>query len=228
MSAPQQKRGLAMASLVVGVLSIPSLGCLGLGALAGIVLGVLALMKAKGSPEEYGGKGLAIGGIVCSVLSLLLIPVIGIVAAIAIPSLLRARVSANEAAAIGDVRTVISAEAAYSSANGGFHDSLSCLGAPSGCIPNYKGPVFLSSEMAAAAPRHGYRFRLQLGPAAQAEGPVSPTSAEVFAYLAVPVNPGQTGVRSFCGDSTGRVCSTIGAEPAIVDGVCAPDCTDLR
>src|SRR5207244_1018098 len=38
---------------------------------------------------------------------------IGAMAAIAIPSLLRARVSANEAAAIGDTRTIISAEAAY-------------------------------------------------------------------------------------------------------------------
>src|SRR6266540_1950896 len=44
---------------------------------------------------------------------LIVVAIIGIIAAIAIPSLLRARVSANEAAAIGDTRTVISAEAAY-------------------------------------------------------------------------------------------------------------------
>ena len=43
---------------------------------------------------------------------LIVVAIIGIIAAIAIPSLLRARVSANEAATIGDIRTVISAEAA--------------------------------------------------------------------------------------------------------------------
>ena len=44
---------------------------------------------------------------------LIVVAIIGIIAAIAIPSLLRARVSANEAAAIGDTRTVISSEAAH-------------------------------------------------------------------------------------------------------------------
>ena len=50
---------------------------------------------------------------------LIVVAIIGIIAAIAIPSLLRARVSANESATIGDIRTVISAEAAYHSANAG-------------------------------------------------------------------------------------------------------------
>ncbi|HXY38472.1 MAG TPA: prepilin-type N-terminal cleavage/methylation domain-containing protein, partial [Vicinamibacteria bacterium] len=47
---------------------------------------------------------------------LIVVAIIGIIAAIAIPSLLRARISANEAATIGDTRTVISAQAAYQSA----------------------------------------------------------------------------------------------------------------
>jgi prepilin-type N-terminal cleavage/methylation domain-containing protein len=38
---------------------------------------------------------------------LIVVAIIGIIAAIAIPSLLRARVSANEAGAIGDARTVV-------------------------------------------------------------------------------------------------------------------------
>src|SRR5262245_7054409 len=59
---------------------------------------------------------------------LIVVAIIGIIAAIAIPSLLRARVSANEAATIGDTRTVISSQAAYASANAGFYDkALSCL-----------------------------------------------------------------------------------------------------
>ena len=90
----QPSTGLAIASLVLGVLSLFTLGCLGIGALAGITLGIVALVKAGRSPQEYGGKGMAIGGIICSGLALLLLP-LAIIAAIAIPSLMRARVSAS-------------------------------------------------------------------------------------------------------------------------------------
>ena len=71
---------------------------------------------------------------------LIVVAIIGIIAAIAIPSLLRARVSANESATLGDIRTLISAQAAYQSANSGFYDgNLSCLTEPSNgaCIPSY-------------------------------------------------------------------------------------------
>src|SRR5207249_2735260 len=44
---------------------------------------------------------------------LIVVAIIGIIAAIAIPSLLRARISANESATIGDIRTVISSEAVH-------------------------------------------------------------------------------------------------------------------
>ena len=51
---------------------------------------------------------------------LIVVAIIGILAAIAIPSLLRARVSANEAQAIGDTRTVMSAKITYATNNCGF------------------------------------------------------------------------------------------------------------
>ena len=83
---------------------------------------------------------------------LIVVAIIGIIAAIAIPSLLRARVSANESATLGDIRTLISAQAAYQSANGGFYDgSLDCLTGPdAGCIPAYptNAPTFLDSQLA--------------------------------------------------------------------------------
>jgi len=50
-----------------------------------------------------------------------------IVAAIAVPSFLRARVNSNEAAAIADTRRVQDAEQAYASANGGLFDDVSRL-----------------------------------------------------------------------------------------------------
>src|SRR5205814_4559301 len=79
---------------------------------------------------------------------LIVVAIIGIIAAIAIPSLLRARVSANEAGAIGDTRTVISGEAAYQSANSGFYGTITCLATPGPCITGYVGPTFLDASLA--------------------------------------------------------------------------------
>ncbi|MCM2255071.1 MAG: DUF4190 domain-containing protein [Vicinamibacteria bacterium] len=224
----EPKKGLAIASLVVGILSILTLGCLGVGALTGLVLGIVALRRATGSPQQYSGKGLAIGGIVTSGLSLLLlIPFFGIVAAIAIPSFLRARISANEASAMGDVRTVISAEAAYQSQNGAYYGSLECLSAPAGCIPGYTGPAFLLGPPL-AGDKAGYRRTFHPGPAVQPGedevGRVSPSSLQGFAFTAVPLQPGTTGTRSFCGDATGVVCSVNGATVEVVDGACGSSC----
>ena len=231
---PQPKQGLAIASLVLGILSLPTLGCLGIGALLSVVLGIMALVKAGREPHEYGGRGLAIGGIVAAGLSLLVaIPLGGIVAAIAIPSMLRARVSANESSAIGDVRSVISAQAAYQSVNCGAYGRLECLSSPRapGCLANYpaEGPTFLDSTLSSATLKSGYRRTFH--PGSQMTGPGCPEGSglDTFAYTAVPVTRGQTGVRGFCGDSTGIVCSTAdGSEPEIVAGNCGPSCQPLR
>jgi type IV pilus assembly protein PilA len=156
---------------------------------------------------------------------LIVVAIIGIIAAIAIPSLLRARVSANESATIGDIRTVISAQAAYQSSNGGLYDSaLSCLVAPSNaaCIKSYptNAPNFLDSAIAAGTAKSGYArtFRASAAVPAAARPPVaSNTSVGAYSYLASPVTVGQTGVRGFGGDSSGVLCfSNTGAEPPIV------------
>lgn len=163
----------------------------------------------------------------------LLVAFIGIIAAIAIPSLLRARVSANEAAVIGDIRTVISAEAAFASSNGGLYDQLECLAKPQECIPGYPadGPVFLQEVPPAV--RTGYQREFQTGmPADGSEvafANLSPTSVQSFVYLAYPVNAGVTGTRGFCGDYTGRICVTEdGSRPPVVDGMCDPACKPLQ
>lgn len=117
-SSGQMKKGMAVASLVLGIISLPTLGVLGVGALLGITLGIFALMKAKRSPAEYGGRGLAIGGIVTSVLSLVFAVPIGIVAAVAIPNLLAAKRSANEASAIRSMRMLIEAEQTFLATSG--------------------------------------------------------------------------------------------------------------
>jgi prepilin-type N-terminal cleavage/methylation domain-containing protein len=139
---------------------------------------------------------------------LIVVAIIGIIAAIAIPSLLRARVSANEAAAIGDTRTVISAEAAYQSANSGFYGEITCLATPSSCIPSYAttAPTFLDSSIAGSTQviKQGYTRTWFAAPAtagtAGLTGPV-----DTFCYGSQPAVANKTGVRSFGGDTSGVV-----------------------
>jgi type II secretory pathway pseudopilin PulG len=226
-----ESKGLAITALVLGILS-PLLACVGVGfvtALVAVILGIVGMVKAGKAPHIYGGKGMAIAGTILGGLTLVALP---IVAAIAIPSLLRARVSANESAAIGDIRSVISAEAAYQSANGGYYDTLECLAAPAGCIPNYTGPVFVDTTLASSAVKGGYKRTFHPGapaPASPDSGSRSPSSLSAFAYTAVPAEPNRTGVRGFCGDSSGRICQTMdGSEPQVVNGECAPDCRMLN
>jgi len=164
---------------------------------------------------------------------LIVVAIIGIIAAIAIPSLLRARVSANESATLGDIRTLISAQAAYQSANGGFYDgNLDCLTQPSSCIPSYpsNAPTFLDSQLASQQSKSGYN-RSFLGAAAPSAVPSSSstTSMSVYSYDATPVNIGQTGVRGFAADSSGRICFTNnGAAVGAANGVLPSNCQDLR
>ncbi len=170
--------------------------------------------------------------VIAVVVLFLLVAFVGIIAAIAIPSLLRARVSANEAQTIGDLRSIISAQAAYASSNGGHYDQLECLARPLECIPGYPadGPAFLSEVYPAV--RAGYNREFQGGlPADGSEvafANLSPTSVQSFVYLAYPVSPA-TGIRGFCADYTGRICVTMdGSKPPVVDGQCDPGCTLLE
>ena len=122
---------------------------------------------------------------------LIVVAIIGIIAAIAIPSLLRARVSANESATIGDIRTVISAQAAYQSANGGWYASdIVCLNVPSGgtCIPSYptNAPTFVDSAIAVA--RLQVRLQPQL-PVGLARSPPTPPRPARPAPPATPTWP---------------------------------------
>src|SRR3989442_4629127 len=154
---------------------------------------------------------------------LIVVAIIGIIAAIAIPSLLRARVSANESATIGDIRTVISAQAAFQSANGGFYTSAwDCLVRPNNagvCVPNYpaNGPTFVDSQIAnTASPKSGYsRSNGTFGAQPPANTALYGTSSvAAYVYSASPVNVGQTGVRGFAGDSSGVICfSATGVHP---------------
>jgi type IV pilus assembly protein PilA len=164
---------------------------------------------------------------------LIVIVIIGIIAAVAIPSLLRARVSANEGACIADIRTVISAQSAYRGANGGHYDAISCLATPGGgaCIPSYPAgaPSFLDPLIAQVGPRSGYRRLFTPGPAPVPIPVVSsPSSIDGFVYGGTPVTPNRTGVRGFAGDDSGVICFNMtGTDPAAGTPNLPPGCTAI-
>jgi type IV pilus assembly protein PilA len=235
-SSQGSRKGLAITAMVLGIASYPLICAFGLGfvtALAAIVCGIVALVRLKRAPGEFGGKGSAIAGLALGGAVFVLIPVWLILAAIAIPSLLRARMAANESAALGDVRTLISAEAAYAGANGGYYDKLECLAQPQLCIPGPSAPsqAMIDAMLANTTPRHGYEFTLHLGPQAPSESgrPVSPSSVTSFAYVAAPVAAGRTGQKAFCGDEAGVVrVSAEGSAPTIFSGKCPESWSVLR
>ena len=78
------KQGLAVGALICGILGL----CLAPIGLIGVVLGIVALVKAGNEPHRYGGKGMAIGGICTGAVSIILVP---LTIAIVLPSLSRAR-----------------------------------------------------------------------------------------------------------------------------------------
>jgi len=164
---------------------------------------------------------------------LIVVAIIGIIAAIAIPSLLRARVSANESATIGDVRTVISAEAAFQSSASGYYGQLTCMSAPSSCILNYAAaaPTFLDGNLTSAtgtgSMKSGYVRSTVTGTAAAAS--VGTALISTYCYFASPLTPNTTGVRSFGGDASGVVGANSSAQTCCAaGGALDPNCPGLR
>jgi len=142
---------------------------------------------------------------------LIVVAIIGIIAAIAIPSLLRARVAANEAQAIGDTRALLSASVIYASSNCGFFAaSLVCMTQGAICIPNYPttAPAFLGRDLGRATPylKGGYQRDYLTFPAADPDSTrCDPGSMIDFCYSSVPSNPGLTGVRAYSGTPAGTI-----------------------
>jgi TonB family protein len=156
-----------------------------------------------------------------------LIVVMGIAASLVLPSLLRARIAGNEASAIGTVRMFASAQAMAVMENGGFYLPLDCLAAPSSCLPGYSGTPLLG-----AIRTSGYSPRFVPGPGpTPEERRAAPAAAERslkgFAFLMVPDQPGESGLRSFCVDQTLEICYTEGGAPPETTGGRCSACLPL-
>ena len=177
-----QTSGKAVASLICGLLFLfPPVS------IVAVVLGHLSLSEIRQSAGRLKGEGLAIAGLVLGYAGLAVIPVL-IIAAIAIPNLLRARIAANESSAVAGVRTLVMAEMTYASSHPdtGFTCSLSDLSVG-----------HLISGPLATGQKTGYVFELQNCSPDAAGG-----ANKKFQVVAYPAKRNQGGVRTFCSDES--------------------------
>jgi type IV pilus assembly protein PilA len=163
--------GKAIASLICGILIFL------FGFLAGIpavILGHMSRSSIKKSMGRLKGEGMALAGLILGYVSIAFLPVILIVAAIAIPNLLRARIAANEASAAASVRTINTAAISYQESNKAYPSDLAQL-----------GQADLIDYTLATGQKYGYNFTYT-------------SSGDTFFVVATPITKGTTGTRSFC------------------------------
>lgn len=196
-----KRKGTALVSLLCGLLALPvmivgAVAAISLGAPAAIlgglvgllmtllslILGIVGIVWANKNPSEFGGKGMAIAGVVLGSLLLVSVIPVGIVAAIAVPNLMAARQAANEAAAVGSLRAISQAEFTYQSTAGkGEFGDLEDLSRES-----------LLPEGMAVEVRNGYRFELN-------------ASGNSYELTATPVDYPNSGKRSFYTSEIGLI-----------------------
>lgn len=103
-------KGMSIAALITGILGIvPPIG------IVGIILGVIAMRRAKAEPSRYGGEGMAVGGIIAGSVTTLMVCVIGGLVAILLPALGQARQVARHVHAQTNLSQIGMAIAMYAS-----------------------------------------------------------------------------------------------------------------
>jgi type IV pilus assembly protein PilA len=134
---------------------------------------------------------------------LIVVAIILIIAAIAIPNLLRARIAANESSAASGIRTINTAEVSYYSnfPATGYSPDMPSLGATAACTPANPPTVgnaclidnvLANNGQPAGTGKSGYNYIYAATPGAAG------VAWSGYQVSADPLGPGQTGVRSFC------------------------------
>ena len=131
---------------------------------------------------------------------LIVVAIILIIAAIAIPNLLRAKMAANEASAVGSLRTITTAEVSYSTTYGTGYSPIANLGGAAPCTA-VAATACLIDQVLAAGTKSGYTIAT---PVPGAVGTIATPNVS-FVATAVPVSVGQSGQRSFCTDESGVI-----------------------
>ena len=122
---------------------------------------------------------------------LIVVAIILIIAAIAIPNLLRSKMAANEASAVGTLRTINTASVAYSTTYGNYPPALASLGPSS--APTSTTADLIDSAVASGT-KSGYGFTF-----------ASSTNYQQYSVVASPTTPGTTGQRYFFTDQSGVI-----------------------
>ncbi len=121
---------------------------------------------------------------------MIVVALILIIAAIAIPSMREAEIHANEASAVGSIRAINTAEVSYQATYGGYAGSLGNLGGEDPCSKSAETACLLDQSLAGGA-KSGYRFLAAGG---------NPSGGAYASYLvgAAPEVFDRTGKRMFC------------------------------
>ncbi len=136
---------------------------------------------------------------------LIVVAIILIIAAIAIPNLLRSRIAANQASAVGSLRTLNTANITYASTyNTGYSAALSYLGpAAGGGLPTVLGAGLVDSILGGTgsqvSAKSGYNFTYSPGPTDNS-GRIN-----TYAFNANPSTPGTTGTNYYFTDESGVI-----------------------
>ncbi len=121
---------------------------------------------------------------------LIVVAIILIIAAIAIPSFLRSRIAANESAAVASLRTLNTAEISYNSAypSVGYASTMAALSGTSCTPPSSTGACLIDAALAGGQ-RSGYSFTLTN---------VTGTPNSTYNVIATPILWNYSGIRYFC------------------------------
>jgi len=129
---------------------------------------------------------------------LIVVAIILIIAAIAIPNLLRSRIAANQASAVGSLRTLNTAEVTYASTyNVGYSLTLSYIGPPGSGNPTSQAAGLVDSVLSGGT-KSGYSFTYTPGPS-DASGRI-----DTYTITATPIST-STGTNSYYTDQSGVI-----------------------
>jgi type IV pilus assembly protein PilA len=147
---------------------------------------------------------MARAGLILGYMGVAFIPFMLIIAALAIPNLLRSRLAANESSAVGSLRTYTTALVTYADScpKVGYPDSVAKLGAGSGDCDHAN--LMTGALANPNAVRYGYRFVHTPGDS-DSQGVITQYTIE-----AEPLKPGTSGCRYFFTDQTGVIRSSKG------------------
>jgi type IV pilus assembly protein PilA len=145
---------------------------------------------------------------------MLVITMIMIIAGIAVPGLLRARMVGDEVSAIGSLRVTATSQIAYSATcgNGGYAANYTVLGTPIGGA----GQAFISDDLghSATPQKSGYNFNMNAGIYGAGPNDCQGTATVAGYYAtAAPLAYGKTGTRAFAVVRGGAIWQHIGPTP---------------